>query len=174
MNNIETNAILFFADYLSLKEQSIPVSRPCKYFFVHNCPINAAYIADVYPDVDVTNKYFKRAAYQYSLLKRKFGDDGVKSFIDGLCNIQATGMIDADRMLKYIHRYSTKQERKAAFKVLEDHLNNQKYFHTTINEQGNPQETECTQYVAHFERVLEQRGLPKSTGFDRKTPENQD
>lgn len=75
---------------------------------MHNCPINAAYIADVYPDVDVTNKYFKRAAYQYSLLKRKFGDDGVKSFIDGLCNIQATGMIDADRMLKYIHRYSTK------------------------------------------------------------------
>lgn len=173
MNSIETNAVLFFADYLSLKEQSIPVSRPCKYFFVHNCPINAAYIADVYPDIDVTNMYFKRAAYQYSLLKRKFGDDGVKSFIDGLCNIQSTGMVDADRMLKYIHRYSTKQERKAAFKILENHLNSKQYFHTTINELGDPQETECTQYVAHAERVLEQQGLLKSPRIDTESLEKQ-
>jgi len=53
-------------------------------------------------------------------------------------------MIDAERMLKYIHRYSTKQERRAAFKILEEHLNNKKYFHTTINEKGDPQQTECT------------------------------
>lgn len=173
MNSIETNAVLFFADYLSLKEQSIPVTTPCKYFFVHNCPMNAAYIADVFPDIDITNNYYKRAAYQYTLLKRKFGDDGAKSFIDGLCNIQSSGMIDAERMLKYIHRYSTKQERKAAFKVLEEHLNNQHFFHTTINEKGNPQQTECTKYVAHAERVLEQRGLLKSPQFDRKTLEKQ-
>lgn len=82
-------------------------------------------------------------------------------------------MVDAERMLKYIHRYSTKQERKAAFKILEEHLNSKKYFHTTINELGDPQETECTQYVAHTERVLKQRGLLKSPGTDGETPEEQ-
>lgn len=173
MNKIELNAILFFADYLSLKEESIPVTQPCKYFFVHSCPINSAFIADVLPDVDVSNKYYKRAAYQYTLIKNKFGEDGVKSFIDGLCNIQSAGMIDAERMLKYIHRYSTKSERKQALKTYENYVDCLTYFHDTINEQGDPQRTQCTRYVEHAEKVLKQRGLLKSVGNDGKTSEKQ-
>ena len=35
MNDIELNAILYYADFLSLKDVSQPVTDNCKYFFVH-------------------------------------------------------------------------------------------------------------------------------------------
>ena len=39
MNEIELNAILYYADLLSLKDISIPVTDNCKWFFIHNNPI---------------------------------------------------------------------------------------------------------------------------------------
>ena len=35
MNDMSISAILFYADYMSLKERSIPVTDNCKYFFIH-------------------------------------------------------------------------------------------------------------------------------------------
>ena len=61
MNNIELNAILFYADYMSLRDTSIPVTDNCKYFFVFGCPINAAYILDLEPIYDHENKYLLEA-----------------------------------------------------------------------------------------------------------------
>ena len=43
MNTIELNAILYYADYLSLRSISTPVTDNCKYYFIHNTPINSAY-----------------------------------------------------------------------------------------------------------------------------------
>lgn len=54
-------------------------------------------------------------------------------------------------MLKCIHFYSSKYERKQAFRKYENWINNQVYTHVIINEKGDPQRTECTRYVAHAE-----------------------
>jgi hypothetical protein len=45
MNDIELNAILYYADFLSLKAINQPVTDNCKYFFVYGVPINSAFIA---------------------------------------------------------------------------------------------------------------------------------
>lgn len=44
---IELNAILYYADYLSLKEESKAVTDNCKYYFIYGSPINSAYIVDL-------------------------------------------------------------------------------------------------------------------------------
>lgn len=44
--NIQHNTILYYADYLSLRDISIPVTDNCKYYFIHGIPINSAYIVD--------------------------------------------------------------------------------------------------------------------------------
>lgn len=61
MNNIELNAILFYADYLSLKATSTPVTDNCKYFFIFGCPVNAAFIVDNEPIFDPENEYLLEA-----------------------------------------------------------------------------------------------------------------
>ena len=173
MSNFELNSILFYADFLSLKDRSIPITQPCKYFFVHGYPVNAAYIAQVFPDVDIMNKYWLQASSEYKMLQDKFGQDGVDSFINSICSIQSSGMVDAERLLKYIHQFSSKSERKQALKTYYDYINSLKYTHITINEDGDPQETECTRYVEHAEKVLERRGIRKSLKIDGDSVEEQ-
>jgi len=46
------------------------------------------------------------------IIRDKYDEDGVESFIDAICCMKACGSVDAERMLKCIHQYSTKQERK--------------------------------------------------------------
>lgn len=50
MTHIELNAILYYADFLSLKHACHPVTDNCKYFFIHGCPMNSAYIVDMEPE----------------------------------------------------------------------------------------------------------------------------
>lgn len=57
MNNIEFNSILFYADFLSLKDISQPVTDNCKYFFVYGCPVNSAFILNAEPIYDPENRY---------------------------------------------------------------------------------------------------------------------
>lgn len=47
MNEIELNAVLFYADYLSLKHKQRPVTDVCKYFYIHGVPINVCHILDL-------------------------------------------------------------------------------------------------------------------------------
>ena len=163
MNNIELNAILFYADYMSLRETCHPVTDNCKYFYIHGCPINAAHILNLEPEYDETDPYFIQAYTEYIAIKDKFGEEGVESFIDDICAIRACGSVDAKRMLTRIHQFSDKKVRKQAFSKYYEWKNNQYYSHITINEDGDPQETECTQYVSHTERMLDRRGIFKST-----------
>ena len=166
MNIFELNAILFYADYLSLKAISQPVTDNCKYFYIHGFPINSAFILDLKPEYDEQNRYFRQAVVEYELIKNKYGDDGVESFIDDICSIRACGCVDAERMLKCIHQYSTKKERKEAFGIYYDWKNSQMYTHITINEDGDPQEKECSKYVYHAERMLGKSGLVRSIRED--------
>ena len=55
MTNIELNYILYYADFLSLKHENHPVNDNCKYFFIHEHPINSAYIVNLEPEYDPDN-----------------------------------------------------------------------------------------------------------------------
>ena len=103
MNNIELNAILFYADYMSLRDEHHPVTDNCKYFYVHGAPINSAFILNLEPEYDETNPYFVQAYTEYTIIRDKYGDEGVDSFIDDICAIRACGSVDAIQMLNRIH-----------------------------------------------------------------------
>ena len=162
MNHIELNAILFYADFLSLKAISQPVTDNCKYFYIHSVPINSAFILDLQPCYDEDDRYYKQACAEYQIIKDKYGDEGVETFIDDICSIRACGCVDAERMLNCIHQYSSKKEKKQAFNAYNNWKNKQIYFHTTINEDGDPQQKECSKYVYYAERMLNKPGLVKS------------
>lgn len=150
-NNIELNAILYYADYLSLKDKSIPITDTCKYFFVYGAPVNAAYLADTQPIFDENNRYFKESLEEYEKLYSKFGTDGVMSFIDNVCNLSARGTVSGEDMLQVIHRYSQKSERTEALKKYNNYKKSIKYTHLINKDNGEFREQECTKYVAHSE-----------------------
>ena len=154
INNIELNAILYYADFLSLKAVQHPVTDNCKYFFIHGVPINSLYILNLEPVYDENDEYFKQAKVEYEAIRDKFGEDGVESFIEDICSIRACGSVNAERMLQCIHQYSNKKERKQAIKNYNTWKNNQIYTHITINEDGDKIEKTCTSYVYHVERML--------------------
>ena len=169
MNEIELNAILFYADFLSLQEISIPVTNNCKYYFIHKTPIHISYVAGLTPLYDINNPYFKQAQTEYLLIRDKFDDEGVISFISNIASIGASGCVDAIRMLKCIHQYSDKQERKSAFNKYHTWKNNQKFTHIIKDEDGNPKEVECSRYVYDHERMLLERGLLKCIKLNPQT-----
>lgn len=154
MNNIELSAILYYADFLSLKAKSQPVTDNCKYFYIHGVPMNSLFILNLQPVYDEEDPYYKQSMAEYTIIRDKFGDEGIESFIDDICSIRACGTVDAERMLKCIHQFSNKHERKQAFAAYYNWKNNQTYTHTTINEDGKRIETPCTKYAYHVERML--------------------
>lgn len=151
-NIAELNAILYYADFLSLKAISTPVTDTCKYFFIHKTPINSAYIADVEPIYDENNEYFKESLSQYTLLRDKVGEDAVMSFIDTICSIGVIGCVGGRDMLRCIHRYSTRGERNSAIKKYEEWRKSLKYKHLTKDEEYKPVIKECSKYVAHVDK----------------------
>lgn len=171
MNHIELNAILYYADFLSLKAKSQPVTDNCKYFFIHGAPINSAFILDLEPEYDENNEYFIQAYNEYSTIKDKFGDEGVESFIDDICSIKACGSVSAEQMLQCIHQFSNKRERRQAFNALQEWKNNQVYTHIIINADGDPEERPCSKYAYHAERSLERQGLVTGSGPRPKVAE---
>ena len=173
MTDIELNAILYYADFLSLKHTNHPVTDNCKYFFIHGCPINSAYIIDLEPEYDPDNQYIAQAMAEYQTIQEKFDGEGAMSFIDDICSIKACGSVDAEAMLKCIHRFSNKYERKQALNAYYNWKKQQVYSHITLNENGDPQETPCTRYVKHFETSLKRRKLLESLSYVREITENQ-
>lgn len=166
MNEAELSAVLFYADFLSLKAISQPVTDNCKYFYVYGVPMNSAFILNMQPGYDEDNRYFKQAVTEYSIIRDKYDEEGLQTFIDDICCIKACGSVDAERMLKCIHQYSGKKERKQAFDEYDNWKKSQIYTHLTINENGDPQEKECSKYVYHAERMLGRPGLARSIRED--------
>ena len=152
LNQIELNAILYYADILSLQYTDTPVTDNCKYFFVYGTPINASYLSNTEPFYEVDNKYLKQAYEEYNQIKDQYGDQGVLSFIESICNISVCGSVDAIRMLKCIHQYDEACERKAAVNHYNKWKKGLQYKLTTINEDGEPEEIECSEYIARLEQ----------------------
>jgi len=150
--DIELNSILYYADYLSLRARSIPVTNSPKYFFIFKTPINLAYLVDSMPTFSRDNKYFKQSAKEYNQIRDKFGEGGVNSFIEDICNIQACGVVDWKRILQYVHQYSTKQEKSEAYNKCANYLKSIKYKHREVNDDGDLEEKECSRYVFNTER----------------------
>lgn len=151
MNQFELSAILFYADFLSMQNTSTAVTDSCKYFYIYNIPMNICFIAGVQPQYDINNKYFKQAYNEYSLIKDRFGEGAVESFLDSICNLKATGSVSGEQMLMYIHRFDTKKERERAYKIYSQSKKNQVYTHI-INGVDGAEEQKCTKYVAHAEQ----------------------
>lgn len=168
MNDIELNAILYYADYLSMKQRSIPVTDTCNYFFVFDVPINSTFLADTYPDFDEQDQFFQQAMQEYQLIKDKFGEEGVMSFVDRICNLKSAGHVNAETMLQCIHQYSSKQVRKDAFNRYYAWKRNKKYKHIIMDENGDPVEEECTKYVVHSERNTKKRQIFKELEEDKR------
>lgn len=124
MNTFELTAILYYADFLSLKALGKPVTDNCKYFFVHGVPMNSAFILNLSPVYDEENPYYQQALAEYVIIKDKFGEEGINSFVDDICSIKACGCVDAERMLKCIHQFSNKFERKNAIKAYREWKDN--------------------------------------------------
>lgn len=153
MTNFDQSIILYYADYLSLKDISVPVTDNCKYYFLYGLPMNSAYIVGNEPIFDVENPYYLKAYEEYNIISTKFGEDCAKDFVDSICNLSAMGVINAKQMLQCIHLYSTKYDRSTAFRTYEKWLSNQVYTHKIIDEDGTPQDIECTRYIAHGDKT---------------------
>ena len=150
MNKFELSAILYYADFLSMKEQSIPVTDTCKYFYVHKVPMNISFIAGVDPMYDKDNHYIVQSIQTYELLKKQFGEDGILSFLDNICNLGVSGCVTGESMLKHIHRDSERYIRNKAFKKYNQFKQNQTYTCIKPGEHG-PETIECSKYVAHVQ-----------------------
>lgn len=157
LNIVELNAILYYADFLSMQELSIPVTDTCKYFFVHQVPMNACYIADVEPIFDPNNKYFKQSRDEFTALRDKFGDDGAMSFIEDISSIRACGCVSGERMLQCIHRYSPRKKYEKALQKYTDWKNGLIYKHIIKDDDGKSIVANCSKEIAHVEASL---GLP--------------
>ena len=162
----ERSAILYYADYLSLKSRCKTATDSCKYFFINGFPINSAFLLEDEPDYHRGNQFIIQSYNEYQLIKEKFGLDAVKSFIGDVCMIQARGSIGPEDILAQIHLYSTKYERKQAFREYEKKRRKRKYYHKIIDEDGNVRKEPCSKYVWHAERRLEKQHLPMNTGMD--------
>lgn len=157
MNLTELNAILYYADMLSLQETSIPVTDTCKYFFIHGVPMNSCYIAGVEPFYDPENQYFKQSLKEYQMIKSQFGNDGIESFIDDMCNLKACGCVSGERMLDCIHYYSPKKKHKEALQKYNNWKDSITYKHIIKDEDGRSIIANCSKEIAHIEKTY---GLP--------------
>lgn len=172
MNLIEQNAVLYYADFLSLQAISIPVTDNCKYFYIHDVPMNSCYILGMSPIYDEQNQYYQQAKQEYEYLRDKVGEDGVQTFIEDISYLKAGGSVTAERMLSCIHHFSNKKNRKEAFRTYNTWKNNKKYYHTTINDDGKVEEVECSMYIYHAERSLRQSGILTGDGQNPTRYEN--
>ena len=152
---VEQNAILYYADYIALRDSSTTVTDNCKYYFIHNSPINSAYIVDSQPFFSTDNPYYQQAKREFELIKNKYDTEGYLSFVDNLCNLAALGVIDARNMLQCMHKYSSRHDRTDAFRRYDKWINSQKYTHLVRNDNGDLERVECTKYVAHAEQNSE-------------------
>lgn len=150
---IKLNAILYYADFLSMKDTGLPVTDTCKYFFIHGTPINACYIADVEPIYDPDNQYFKQSREEYERLENKFGEQATLSFVDGICNLSACGSVDGERMLRFIHQYNGKREFENALAKYNKWKKDLIFQHIIKDEDGKERWAECTKAIAHSEKT---------------------
>lgn len=149
MNEAELSAILYYADLLSMKSTSHPITNNCKYFFVHKTPMHISFIVNQLPQFDKEDQYFQQSLNEYRMLTDKYGNDGAMSFINNLCNLGVAGSVNGLQMLKYIHRYTDKYNKYKAFKEYGQYIKNKKYTFQSRNDDGELETRPCTKYIAN-------------------------
>lgn len=105
------------------------------------------------PIFDENNEYFKQSKEEYLLLKNKFGEDGVLTFVDNICSLKACGKVSGEDMLRCIHRYAHKKEKADALNKYRQYMNNLKYTHIIKTDEGESRIATCSKYVAHHENA---------------------
>ena len=146
---VSLNAVLYYADYLSLYHTYTPITDTCKYFIVYGTPINAAYISGGSPVYDENNQYFKQALDELCSIQEKTGRTGMISFLQNICNIFARGCINGSQLLECIIYYKTKREKKEARNKYNEHMSNIRYDLQYV-EDGELVTTNCSKYVKHM------------------------
>lgn len=149
MNEAELSAILYYADLLSMKSTSHPITNNCKYFFVHKTPMHISFIVNQLPQFDKEDQYFQQSLNEYRMLTDKYGNDGAMSFINNLCNLGVAGSVNGLQMLKYIHRYTDNYNKYKAFKEYKQYIKDQKYTFQSKNDDGELETRPCTKYIAN-------------------------
>lgn len=142
------NAVLFYADYLSLHDLYIPVTDTCKYYIIFGVPINAAFIHGSGPIYDKESKYFKQSADELQKIYKKTGPEGVISFLQNMCNVFSLGNIDGIGMLNCIFYYESRKIKNISRSTYTKYMKSLQYEHQ-LEEDGIITTTTNTKYVEH-------------------------
>lgn len=146
------NYVLFYADYLSLRDSYVPITDTCKYYFLMECPINAAFMVDLTPVYDTTNKYYVQSYNELKIIFDKIGYNGLSEFVQDLCNLKTLGVVGGDTMLKCILMYDDKKTRKRALTKYRDYMKSICYDQQVVNDLGDVITQKCSKYVYHVEQ----------------------
>ena len=112
---IEQNIILYYADYLALRNASRQVTDNCKYYCLYGAPVNVAYLHNSSPFYDTEDQYYIQAYTELQTILQKAGIEAVKDYVMSICNLKVMGCVDAKLMLKQVHQFSNSFERNVAF-----------------------------------------------------------
>lgn len=151
MSIAELSSILYYADFLSMEATDTPVTDSCKYFYIHGVPMNICFIANTTPFYNENNQYFQQSMQEYLMIKDKFGENGVESFVDNICNLKACGCVNGQRMLRCIHQYSTKKRYEKALNTYNEWVENLQYERIIKDEEGKSIIANCGKEIAHIE-----------------------
>ena len=144
--------VLFYADYLSLRETYTPVTDNCKYYYIMGMPINCTKMVNSEPVYDVQNKYYIQAYQELTQIRNKVGLQALATFIRDLCNVFALGCINGEQMLKCILCYDSSKLRKKAINKYKQHMKDIQYTHIIKNDDGENISEPCSKYVYHVDQ----------------------
>lgn len=144
--------VLFYADYLSLRDTYTPITDNCKYYYIMGMPINCTKIVNSEPVYDVQNKYYVQAYQELTQIRNKVGLQALATFIRDLCNVFALGCINGEQMLKCILCYDSSKVRKKAINKYKQHMKDIQYHHIIKNEDGENISEPCSKYVYHVDQ----------------------
>lgn len=144
--------VLFYADYLSLRETYTPVTDNCKYYYIMGMPINCTKMVNSEPVYDVQNKYYIQAYQELTQIRNKVGLQALATFIRDLCNVFALGCINGEQMLKCILCYDSSKLRKKAINKYKQHMKDIQYDHIIKNDDGENISEPCSKYVYHVDQ----------------------
>ncbi len=153
------NMILYYAQYLSIDESLKPLLWS-KFFNINGVPYLAPFIAEPFVNYSYHTSYavdleyvdifyhIDKAYAEMMQIKDQMGEDGLKVFISGICDIQGRPSVDPWGMLFYTMKGKDKIDRVKAKDSMKADEQARQYTKTCITSEEDGEETiECTKYV---------------------------
>lgn len=144
--------VLFYADYLSLRDTYTPITDNCKYYYMLGMPINVTQIVGCEPVYDKESKYYVQAYQELDKIRNNVGLDALSTFIRDLCNVFALGCINGEQILKCILCYDSSKLRRKAINKYKQYMKDIQYTHIVKNDDGENISEPCSKYVYHAEQ----------------------